>query len=85
MGNVLVNIANGLDCIDGHLRELLSFSTENFGAESGLEMILKGKGIKTNLGYVEQNLVINQIARNEKIFTDVANALLQSHTITTHD
>lgn len=85
MGNVLVNIANGPDCIDGHLRELLSFSTENFGAESGLEMILKGKGIKTNLGYVEQNLVINQIARNEKIFTDVANALLQSHTITTHD
>ena len=84
-GKVLINITNGLHCIDSHLRKLLGFSAENFGAESGLEMILRDKGVRTNLSHIEQNLVINQITRDEKIFTDVTNALLHSHTVTTHD
>lgn len=34
---------------------------------------------------IEQNLVINQVTGNEQVFTDVANTLLQSQTITAHD
>ena len=41
--NVLIDIANGLDRINSHLRELLSLSTENFGTEGCLEIILGGK------------------------------------------
>ena len=38
-----------------------------------------------HLRHVEQHLVVDAVARNQEVLTDVANALLQRQTISAHD
>lgn len=40
---------------------------------------------KEHLRHIEQHLVVDAVARNQEVLTDVANALLQRQTVSAHD
>ena len=74
--------ANGFDRVDGHLGELLGLRSQDLGAERGLEWTRRvGRYFRD----VEQNRIGNLVTRNEKVFSDEADAFLEGETIATHN